>query len=90
MNCYECDEKDRPAVAVCQICGKGVCHEHCVCKERCLYEHSSSGMAVQLRPTGKKVGMMVCSECAEALGPSELDQRIVVRAECCPPRADGN
>jgi hypothetical protein len=88
MNCYECDHEERPAVAVCRICGKGVCRDHSVALSRCVYEHVSAGMATQLRLTGKRVGMMVCAECAAALGDSELEEKLVVTSACCPPRAD--
>lgn len=88
MLCYDCDHDERPAVAVCKLCGKGICRDHSVQLQRCVYEHASAGMASQLRATGRRVSMMVCTECAEAIGPSEIDERIVIRPECCPPRTN--
>lgn len=83
MLCYECEQDERPAVAVCQICGKGVCREHCVERTRCIYERVESGMAAQLRLNGKRVPFMVCTQCAKALGESEIDEKIIVRPACC-------
>jgi hypothetical protein len=88
MDCYDCLDEARAAVAVCRLCGRGTCREHCVRLERCVYEHVASGMAAQLRPTGERIAMMVCGECAAALGQSELEEKVIVRPACCPPRPD--
>lgn len=64
MNCYDCQPKATPAVAVCVACGKGVCTDHCVRHEREVVERVATGMAAQERATGRKVPRMLCSECA--------------------------
>jgi hypothetical protein len=68
MNCYDCDPEAVPAVAVCELCGKGLCREHCIRQDRPVYEHVPSGMAAQVRDTGLRAPRMVCGECAQAAG----------------------
>lgn len=68
MNCYDCDTDDRPAVAICCLCGKGLCREHCVRLERRVLRRIAAGMASQTLPTGRWVPRMLCRECAEAVG----------------------
>lgn len=79
MNCYDCHPKPTPAVATCHLCGKGVCREHCVRQERPVLEHVPSGMAAQIRRTGRLLPRMVCQECAAAVGTSDLAGSVLIR-----------
>jgi hypothetical protein len=84
MLCYECDQEDRPAAAVCKVCGRGICRDHCVELTRCAYERVPSGMAAQLHLSGTRLAMMVCTECADALGDAEIDEKLILKPACCP------
>ncbi len=79
MNCYDCQPRATPAVAVCVACGKGNCADHCVRHDRNVGERVAAGMAAQERATGRKVPRMLCGECATGLGgnvcPSVLARR---------------
>ncbi|MEA3403501.1 MAG: DUF2180 family protein, partial [Armatimonadota bacterium] len=76
MQCYDCLPTSSVAVAVCVLCGKGLCREHMVRQERTVYEHVPSGMAAQVRATGRKIPRLVCKECAEGVGVSDVEGRI--------------
>jgi hypothetical protein len=79
MNCYDCLPASHPAVAVCCLCGKGVCIEHCVRQGRTVLEHVPSGMSAQIRRTGRSLPRMVCQECAEAVGTSDSAGSVAIR-----------
>jgi hypothetical protein len=71
MNCYDCHPRIETAVAVCQLCGKGLCRTHCVRQERPVYQHVPFGLGIQVRATGRKVPRMVCGECEAAVGTAD-------------------
>jgi hypothetical protein len=79
MNCHDCHPRAETAMAVCQLCGKGLCREHCVRQEREVYEHIPSGMAAQVRATGRKAPRMVCRECDAAVGTRDTGGHVDVR-----------
>ncbi|MHB8995565.1 MAG: DUF2180 family protein [Armatimonadota bacterium] len=79
MNCYDCHPRPTPAVAVCQLCGKGLCTEHCVRQERPVLEHVPSGMTAQIRRTGRSLPRMVCQECGAAVGTSDSAGCVAIR-----------
>lgn len=78
MNCYDCHPKAETAVAICRLCGKGLCRDHCLRQERKVFEHTASGMAAQVRVTGRVVPRMVCAECDAAVGTSDRDGRVEI------------
>ena len=76
MDCYDCASEPTPAVAICHLCGKGLCRQHCVPQTLPVFEHVPSGMAAQVRPTGKRLPRMLCMECADAVGTSDAGGRV--------------
>ncbi len=78
MNCYECHAKPEPAVAVCRLCGKGLCREHTVRQERKVYRHVPSGMAAQVKVCARTLPRMVCAECAAAVGTEDADSTAAI------------
>ena len=68
MDCYDCQPRDRSAVAVCVMCGKAVCHDHCVERKLRVYERVPGGMAAQVIATGRSIPRMLCRECAAGIG----------------------
>jgi hypothetical protein len=79
MNCYDCHPRAEAAVAVCRLCGKGVCREHCRRQERKVFEHTASGMAALVRVTGRVVPRMVCAECDTQIGTADAEGHIDIR-----------
>lgn len=79
MNCYECGPKVEAAVAACQLCGKGLCPDHCVRQERKVFEHVPSGMAFQVRVRGRTVPRMVCAECDATVGTADAEGSLDLR-----------
>jgi hypothetical protein len=80
MNCFDCHPAAASAVAVCVLCGKAVCHDHCVRQTLRVHERVPSGMAAQVVATGRQVPRMLCRECAVGLGGRAVS-RIEVRRE---------
>ena len=78
MNCYDCQPLATPAVALCQVCGKGVCGRHCLRQERPVYERVPGGMAAQVRHSGRRALRMVCAECDRALGTGDHNGTVEV------------
>jgi hypothetical protein len=76
MNCYDCQPSVRDAVAVCGLCGKGLCMDHHVRLERTVFEHVPSGMTAQIRQTGRAIPRMLCQECARGVGTADVGHRI--------------
>ncbi len=79
MNCYECYPKSEPAVALCQLCGKGLCRDHCVRQERQVVQHVPSGMAAQTRMLDRILPRLVCAECDAAVGTGDAAGTVAVR-----------
>ena len=78
MNCFECASEPVSAVAICHLCGKGLCREHAVRQALAVFETVPGGMAAQVRPTGKRLPRMLCSECADAVGTSDAGGRVEI------------
>jgi hypothetical protein len=78
MTCYDCHPEATPAVAICRLCGKGICREHCIRQNRPVYEHVPSGMAAQVRDTGRRAPRLLCKECAQAVGAGDRGATIDV------------
>jgi len=76
MNCYDCRSQPTPAVAVCQLCGKGLCHEHVMRFERQVQQVDTASLGLRTLPTGKAIPRMLCRECGEAVGLTD-DQRTI-------------
>lgn len=66
MKCYECAKKnmDMEAVAVCSECGMGLCMEHAQRYEMHDLPHGTQWVT-------RAPMHILCSECSEALHPSE-------------------
>jgi hypothetical protein len=79
MTCYDCHPRTEAAVADCQLCGKGLCREHCIRQDRPVYEHVPSGMVAQVRDSGRRAPRMVCRECAAAVGIGDPAGSIAIR-----------
>lgn len=78
MNCYDCQPHAEPAVAVCRLCGKGLCRQHCVRQELSVFERVPSGMAAQTRATGRTLPRLVCQECHAAVGTGDCGGRVLI------------
>ncbi|MGN9760988.1 DUF2180 family protein [Streptomyces sp. SD31] len=64
MNCYECVQLDRTvaAVAVCTVCGAGVCADHVHTERKQLREPASPGKVIHEQPARQ----MTCPVCRHA------------------------
>jgi hypothetical protein len=64
MNCYDCQSTDQatPAVAICCICGAGVCLEHADTSPQIL--HRPNGMGVATKPRAAR--RLLCATCVAA------------------------
>jgi hypothetical protein len=69
MNCYVCklQGKDEPAVAICIVCGMGLCLDHVVREELPVYESVNAGMAASRHKLPATLPRILCSECYQAL-----------------------
>jgi hypothetical protein len=73
MKCYQCAEegKDTDAVAICIVCGMGVCKDHSIKDEISFWE--AQFMSSDLSPEGgrfslpKSIPRILCTLCYEAL-----------------------
>jgi len=65
MKCYVCATlgKDADAVAVCIVCGMGLCMDHLVREEMDVWE---GGYPFPAQKTGKKLPRILCPDCAAA------------------------
>jgi hypothetical protein len=79
MNCFDCRDHPTAAVAVCRLCGKGLCRDHCVRQERKVFERIPSGMAAEVRATERRLPRMVCAECDAAVGTADADGCVEIR-----------
>lgn len=68
MNCYDCHPRPAVAVAVCQLCGKGLCHAHVLRFDRRVCQADTASLGLRLRSTGKTAPRLLCRECGEAVG----------------------
>lgn len=79
MNCYDCHPKTETAVAICQLCGKGLCRRHAVRQERKVLKHIPSGMASQVRVGDRILPRFVCAECDAAVGTGDAGGQADIR-----------
>ncbi|MCP9956447.1 DUF2180 family protein [Streptomyces sudanensis] len=63
MNCYEC-ARPAPAVAVCHLCGAGLCRDHV--RVRVEEVHRAAGPGPSRSAHGRR---MLCGVCADAAVP---------------------
>ncbi|HIH44721.1 MAG TPA: DUF2180 family protein [Candidatus Methanoperedenaceae archaeon] len=66
MKCYMCAKmgKDTDAVAICIVCGMGLCKDHSIREEVPIWE---GGYPVRLKPDIDRIKRIVCQPCHEAL-----------------------
>ena len=67
MKCYECarEGSKTDAVAVCIVCGRGICMQHTIRKEIGVWEGSYPRSSRRLPKT---IPRMLCPDCSEAYG----------------------
>lgn len=65
MKCYidALEGKDKEAVAVCQVCGMGVCFDHQVREEIEIY---AGGYPFPTQKSGKPMPRILCTWCYES------------------------
>ncbi len=68
MLCYECAKKGvkNEAVAICIVCGMGVCNDHLVRSDIVMWEGSYPFPPHKLT---KKLPRFLCQDCHSALAP---------------------
>ena len=69
MMCYVCSKlgKQEPAVAICIVCGMGLCMEHVVREELPVYENVNMGMADSRHKLPATLPRILCPDCSKAL-----------------------
>jgi hypothetical protein len=69
MKCYICSEKgvERDAIAVCIVCGMGVCREHLIREEMPVAEIFDWGIKREEIVYPKSCPRILCPYCYEAL-----------------------
>jgi hypothetical protein len=69
MICYVCDQSGRreEALAICIVCGVGLCREHVVREELPVWETLHTGLGEQRRGLPLRLPRFVCAECHQAL-----------------------
>jgi hypothetical protein len=69
MNCYVCKKtgKDEAAVAVCIVCGMGLCLDHTVREALPVYANVNAGMAASRQKLPETLPRILCAECHRAL-----------------------
>ena len=67
--CYVCNklDKDTPAVAICIVCGMGLCPEHLVREELPVWENVNAGMGTTRHKLPDTLPRILCVECHHAL-----------------------
>lgn len=65
MKCFVCAQegKDTDAVAICIVCGMGLCMNHAIQEELDLWE---GGYPFPVRKSEKKLPRILCPACSEA------------------------
>jgi hypothetical protein len=65
MKCYICAQegRDSDAVAICIVCGMGVCRDHAIREEMDLWE---GGYPFPARKSEKRLPRFLCPDCAAA------------------------
>ncbi len=69
MKCYICalEGVSSDAVAICIVCGMGVCREHLVREAQPIKDVINWGLGEETREYPKKLPRILCRECYEAL-----------------------
>jgi hypothetical protein len=69
MKCYICDQlgKDSPAVAICIVCGMGLCKDHVIREELPMWERMHQGMAETKVKLPATLPRILCPPCSTAL-----------------------
>jgi hypothetical protein len=69
MNCCICKQQgqDEPAVAICIVCGMGLCLDHLIREELPVYESVNAGMAATKHKLPATLPRMLCPPCQAAL-----------------------
>jgi hypothetical protein len=81
MNCYDCHPQVEAAVAVCQLCGKGLCHDHVMRFDRRVQQVDPAALGRRTLPTGKTIPRLLCTECGEAVGVKDEQETIKIVPE---------
>ncbi len=70
MKCYVCAREGRStdAVAICIVCGMGLCKDHAIRKDVEMWE---GGYPFPARRLKRKVPRILCPECSESLIPEK-------------------
>ncbi|MDD2438822.1 MAG: DUF2180 family protein [Methanosarcinaceae archaeon] len=66
MKCYMCakEGKNTDALAICIVCGMGVCAKHLIHEETPVWE---GDYPIELKPDLEHIKRIVCKACNEAL-----------------------
>ncbi len=69
MRCYLCNElgKDTPAVAICIVCGMGLCPEHVIREELPVWKEVEAGMGTVRHKLPDTLPRILCAPCHRAL-----------------------
>jgi len=67
MKCYVCarEGKDTDAVAVCIVCGMGLCMDHAIRKETAVWQ---GGYPFPVKKSQRSIPRILCPDCAAAYG----------------------
>ncbi len=69
MKCYICFNKgvDRDAIAICIVCGMGVCNEHLVREEQPIKDVIDWGLGEEIHKYPRTLPRILCVDCYGAL-----------------------
>jgi hypothetical protein len=81
VNCYDCHPEVRAAVAVCQLCGKGLCRNHAMRFDRQVHQVDTASLGLRTLPTGRSIPRLLCRECGEGVGVRDNQRTIKVVPE---------
>ena len=70
MKCYVCAKmsKSTDAVAICIVCGMGLCMDHAIREERSVWE---GGYPFPAKKAGSTLPRILCPDCAVAIKKEE-------------------
>jgi len=69
MKCYICAQQGQTsdAVAICIVCGMGLCMQHVVHDDLPLTRETAAGLGFQVRTLPEKLPRILCPPCHHAL-----------------------